>query len=541
MADHLVQVIDNRVVVTVAGADALLPLAIAAASEQAGLAGTSADRAEAALAEIEDIAANAADAPSIVNKLNLDGGNVGANATDLREAIGADLAANVNFSSAGTGAVARTAQAKLRERPTPYDYGAVGDGTTDDSAAVSAWMAANKYLRVPLATFSISPGVMVAAYEGQSIKGEGPESCFTMRSGDGDIFNSDGKTVHLQSIRFYGGDDGGKTGTLSPANDRNGLALDFDKRSTITDLVIHGFGNRGVYPINSTGQRSGNINGSNLRIYNNWMGLEIGPEVGEYTRWSDIYAGGNRYGIRVSSGNVYISNPQLNDNGICFHLLGTGIGNDAHGTVVGGCFNHAATWNLHAEGVTYGHTFTGVAMIAGDIWLDDCDGVLITGGQVGASNIHFKDGGRNIITGVATPTYNNVTQHENDNSYIRLIGADGTFPYTNYVQELGLARFQAGVDESIARWGSSGLLTSYGFDWTMGGSSGLLKLFSILNSVRSSHPAISFDRDAAAVAQMHWSGQSAADDAAAAALTPAVPVGGVYYNSTIGALRPRQA
>lgn len=164
-------------------AAALAEAAAAAALAEAAAAAASADEAEAdaivaaaALAAIEAIIVDAPDAPSVLNKLNRNGDNA---SSGLLAAVGeqtpsltvlsspvvdsdiltgyrsglkrftasvfADYikaffsasggSALIGFLQAGTGAVARTAQAKMRERLTPEDTGAVENGTNVDDAA----------------------------------------------------------------------------------------------------------------------------------------------------------------------------------------------------------------------------------------------------------------------------------------------------------------------------------------------------------------------------------------------------------------------
>ena len=76
-----------------------------------------------------------------------DGGTGSSTAADARTALAvvgtADLAAStgaalVGSINVGTGATARTVQAKLRDIVSVKDFGATGDGTTDDSTAIQA-------------------------------------------------------------------------------------------------------------------------------------------------------------------------------------------------------------------------------------------------------------------------------------------------------------------------------------------------------------------------------------------------------------------
>ncbi|HZU63740.1 MAG TPA: glycosyl hydrolase family 28-related protein [Novosphingobium sp.] len=74
----------------------------------------------------------------------------------------------LGFLPAGTGAVARTVQAKLAENVSVKDFGAKGDGSTDDTAAIQAAITAvgaagGGRLLVPPGTYKISAQITAAA------------------------------------------------------------------------------------------------------------------------------------------------------------------------------------------------------------------------------------------------------------------------------------------------------------------------------------------------------------------------------------------
>jgi hypothetical protein len=92
----------------------------------------------------------------------------------LAAATGSTL---IGFQQAGAGAVAREVQAKLRETVSVKDFGAVGDGVADDTAAIQAAIDAvillgGGVLMFPRGTYSISAAISASAPI--TLRGEGP-------------------------------------------------------------------------------------------------------------------------------------------------------------------------------------------------------------------------------------------------------------------------------------------------------------------------------------------------------------------------------
>lgn len=86
-------------------------------------------------------------------------------------------ASQVVYNPAGTGAVATTVQAKLRESVSVKDFGAVGDGVTNDAAAIQLAVnaaTANQTVYFPPGTYAVgSAGIAVTSKTGVTLLGDG--------------------------------------------------------------------------------------------------------------------------------------------------------------------------------------------------------------------------------------------------------------------------------------------------------------------------------------------------------------------------------
>ena len=84
----------------------------------------------------------------------------------LRDDLAASSgAAMVGFLQSGTGAAARTVQSKLRDVVSVKDFGAVGDGITDDTAAIRAALASGAgQVTVPEGSYLVSSTITIPVY-----------------------------------------------------------------------------------------------------------------------------------------------------------------------------------------------------------------------------------------------------------------------------------------------------------------------------------------------------------------------------------------
>jgi hypothetical protein len=128
-----------------------------------------------------------------------------ADLTQLSASYGSSL---VGFLQSGTGAASRTVQAKMRESVSVLDFGAVGNGVTDDTAAIQAAInaAAGKSLFLPPGAYKYSALTLTA--NNTTLYGEGRATRLvcslstgnTLDIGDG---TNEARNIVLRDLTFW--------------------------------------------------------------------------------------------------------------------------------------------------------------------------------------------------------------------------------------------------------------------------------------------------------------------------------------------------
>lgn len=243
----------------------------------------------------------------------------------------------VGFIQPGTGAVATTVQTKLRERVSVKDFGAVGDGVTDDTVAIRAALQSftsstgGGSIYFPPGTYIISSSLIVDV-NGMTLIGVKGQSWLKRKN------SVAGDTMNVMQTAWQGrygsapiydftviglGFDGNKANNIAGVNDNydHCLSLLYSNRTTLRDCIIKN-ANRIGAPL-STGANDSTVEGC-------WF-LNC-DEGGVYAEVSN--------NIRFVNNHVYgCSNASYNIGSICFNNITGGVisGNivDGNGSTAG--------------------------------------------------------------------------------------------------------------------------------------------------------------------------------------------------------------
>lgn len=200
-----------------------------------------------------------------------------------------DNAADIDYDPAGTGAVQRTVQSKLRETVSVKDFGAVGDGSTDDILAIEAALAASSSVYFPTGVYGISRPIVI---QKEKVRLFGPGGYGPY--GSNTVIGGSGLATISVLAGFTGTTVGGSTGSAAIWYQAPGTWTDNDwiEGGCFENLTI-ACNNRGVEGVRINRVTLGQVF-RNLRI--------VQPTIGIY---------GTKWGWLTEFDNVYVNEPSV--------------------------------------------------------------------------------------------------------------------------------------------------------------------------------------------------------------------------------------
>lgn len=275
------------------------------------------------------------------------------------------------------------------------DYGAVGDGITDDTSAFTKAFAEaaqrNLPLTVPKRSYVISQPLAISS--GMILRFDGAELKHTKKDGAllSAIYANDWVIQGPVTLT-------GSRNAAHPEGTETGLFISGCSHYIVDKVTVQHFAGTGIEI--DAGALSWDKRGDHgqfafVSFINNHLGLKINEGIGaEYNLFTLLSFSGNEVATSIAGGSNIISVANIvdNDNGVLLQ----GGANHGKGIVNAANINHNKGFNVKAAEVTNGYGFNscniyGDGVTQGIIQLTDSKGIHVVGGVLDAAII--SDGG----------------------------------------------------------------------------------------------------------------------------------------------------
>lgn len=262
---------------------------------------------------------------------------------------------------------------------TPEDFGAIGNGVSDDSVAFQLAINSGKNIFLGFKTYYIASQLNLNA--STNIFGGGYLSrVYTDQ--DITIFNIQSSRNTIYNFTIEGNGRGTLTNYATTRPNQIGIKCDgFYFNNIIQDVRYLNLGQAGFYGHeNSDGVSLLVKNGV---IHNNchFEGCLYGAfadELFEYNLFNNCNAEGNEYGIELKGGNNSINGGSVITNRTGLRLT-TGF-NDGHSVVNGVTINHNIDYGIDGANIVNGHLFSNCIIFFNAIRIVSCTDIIFDGG-----------------------------------------------------------------------------------------------------------------------------------------------------------------
>lgn len=274
---------------------------------------------------------------------------------------------------------------------TPEMFGAVGNGSTDDQAAIQAALATGKTV-VFDGTKNYRCNTSVTVPTDAVIEGNG---AIVSTTSNIHLFvcnpGTNAQNAYINNLNFLGNNTG--AGQL-------GINLS-TYRMRITNCTFRNFNYAGLYVVTTAGATDyeGGVQVSNCYFENNnGRGVYLYTNA-EYNNFVNCTSRGNGYGLSIRGGNNNWVGGKITDNTVGVELQNGS--NDGHGSVTCALINHNGT-QVSATSVTNNFLFANNMFYAGVITLVTNTGIRFDGNEFGGTG------------GAITCTNNTLTEFSNN-------------------------------------------------------------------------------------------------------------------------------
>lgn len=263
---------------------------------------------------------------------------------------------------------------------TPEQFGAIGDGITNDAIAIQNAVNSGKSVLFGAKTYLTNSTIAIGLQT--ELRGYGNSSIIKTTS-NLPVFDLQSSGVKINDLQILGSGrvsvvDYTTTFPLQDGIKISGFYFDIN----ISKVYFNNLGNAGIYGLDNTVTSSSDIkngvNVNNCKFRNNLIGVFWDTEF-EFNVITNSYFRANEWGIRLKGGNNAIHGGQVirNRKGI---TLEAGL-NDAHSVASGVHINQNLDFGIHADGIINGHIFANCVIMFNPIYVNNSIGITFDGGE----------------------------------------------------------------------------------------------------------------------------------------------------------------